>query len=76
MKAAQEKFGGSFMGIMVNIVTTQSSNYSNSISTVSNPLNDSYWPVGETVEVGNFDPKIATFWIDSGKSLTIALART
>lgn len=23
--------------------------------------------VGETVEVGNFDPKIATFWIDSGK---------
>ncbi|VFQ68700.1 unnamed protein product [Cuscuta campestris] len=22
--------------------------------------------VGETVEVGNFDPKIATFWIDSG----------
>jgi len=24
--------------------------------------------VGETVEVGNFDPKIATFWIESGKS--------
>ncbi|KAL0297591.1 UNVERIFIED_CONTAM: Monodehydroascorbate reductase, chloroplastic/mitochondrial [Sesamum radiatum] len=23
--------------------------------------------VGETVEVGNFDPKVATFWIDSGK---------
>lgn len=23
--------------------------------------------VAETVEVGNFDPKIATFWIDSGK---------
>ncbi|KAK1356438.1 Monodehydroascorbate reductase [Heracleum sosnowskyi] len=23
--------------------------------------------VGETVEVGNFDPKIATFWLDSGK---------
>lgn len=23
--------------------------------------------VGETVEVGNFDPKIATFWIDSDK---------
>lgn len=23
--------------------------------------------VGETVEVGSFDPKIATFWIDSGK---------
>ncbi|XP_021757554.1 monodehydroascorbate reductase 5, mitochondrial-like [Chenopodium quinoa] len=23
--------------------------------------------VGETVEVGNFDPKIATFWIDSGR---------
>ncbi|KAJ9706023.1 hypothetical protein PVL29_001540 [Vitis rotundifolia] len=23
--------------------------------------------VGETVEIGNFDPKIATFWIDSGK---------
>ncbi|XP_074357658.1 monodehydroascorbate reductase, chloroplastic/mitochondrial [Apium graveolens] len=23
--------------------------------------------VGEAVEVGNFDPKIATFWIDSGK---------
>lgn len=23
--------------------------------------------VGETIEVGNFDPKIATFWIDSGK---------
>ncbi|XP_014510110.1 monodehydroascorbate reductase, chloroplastic/mitochondrial [Vigna radiata var. radiata] len=23
--------------------------------------------VGETVEVGNFDPKIATFWIESGK---------
>ncbi|EOY24846.1 Monodehydroascorbate reductase 6 isoform 4 [Theobroma cacao] len=22
---------------------------------------------GETVEIGNFDPKIATFWIDSGK---------
>ncbi|XP_044486653.1 monodehydroascorbate reductase, chloroplastic/mitochondrial [Mangifera indica] len=22
---------------------------------------------GETIEVGNFDPKIATFWIDSGK---------
>lgn len=25
--------------------------------------------VGETVEVGNFDPKIATFWIDSGSRL-------
>lgn len=25
-----------------------------------------YSTVGETVEVGNFDPKIATFWIDSG----------
>ncbi|KAK4422571.1 Monodehydroascorbate reductase, chloroplastic/mitochondrial [Sesamum alatum] len=23
--------------------------------------------VGETVEVGNFDPKVATFWIESGK---------
>ncbi|CAJ2676518.1 monodehydroascorbate reductase, chloroplastic/mitochondrial [Trifolium pratense] len=23
--------------------------------------------VGETVEIGNFDPKIATFWIESGK---------
>lgn len=23
--------------------------------------------VGEAVEVGNFDPKIATFWLDSGK---------
>ncbi|GMP96368.1 hypothetical protein CsSME_00045043 [Camellia sinensis var. sinensis] len=23
--------------------------------------------VGDTVEIGNFDPKIATFWIDSGK---------
>lgn len=23
--------------------------------------------VGETVEIGKFDPKIATFWIDSGK---------
>ncbi|XP_027181328.1 monodehydroascorbate reductase, chloroplastic/mitochondrial isoform X1 [Coffea eugenioides] len=23
--------------------------------------------VGETVEIGHFDPKVATFWIDSGK---------
>ncbi|OAY59763.1 hypothetical protein MANES_01G057400v8 [Manihot esculenta] len=23
--------------------------------------------VGETIEIGNFDPKIATFWMDSGK---------
>ncbi|KAH9775377.1 Monodehydroascorbate reductase [Citrus sinensis] len=23
--------------------------------------------LGETIEIGNFDPKIATFWIDSGK---------
>ncbi|KAL5188825.1 Monodehydroascorbate reductase, chloroplastic/mitochondrial [Glycine soja] len=23
--------------------------------------------IGETVEIGNFDPKIATFWIESGK---------
>lgn len=23
--------------------------------------------VGETIEVGNFDPKIATFWLDSGR---------
>ncbi|CAA0820481.1 Monodehydroascorbate reductase- chloroplastic [Striga hermonthica] len=23
--------------------------------------------VGETIEIGNFDPKVATFWIDSGK---------
>ncbi|KAK4559305.1 hypothetical protein RGQ29_008503 [Quercus rubra] len=23
--------------------------------------------VGETIEIGNFDPKIATFWVDSGK---------
>ncbi|KAF5460630.1 hypothetical protein F2P56_020487 [Juglans regia] len=23
--------------------------------------------VGETIEIGNFDPKLATFWIDSGK---------
>lgn len=22
--------------------------------------------VGETVEIGNFNPKVATFWIDSG----------
>ena len=27
------------------------------------------WTVGETVEVGNFDPKIATFWIDLGNRL-------
>ncbi|GAB4834457.1 hypothetical protein Ancab_032713 [Ancistrocladus abbreviatus] len=27
--------------------------------------------VGETVEVGNFDPKIATFWIDSGNFLCL-----
>jgi len=25
-----------------------------------------YGTVGETVEIGNFDPKIATFWIDFG----------
>ncbi|CAN6828682.1 unnamed protein product [Brassica oleracea] len=49
MKAAQEKFGGSFMGII----------YLNHI--------DSYCPVGETVEVGNFNPKIATFRIDFGR---------
>ena len=24
--------------------------------------------VGETIQVGNFDPKIATFWIDSGNA--------
>ncbi|KAI3698920.1 hypothetical protein L2E82_42841 [Cichorium intybus] len=24
-------------------------------------------PVGETIQIGNFDPKIATFWLDSGK---------
>lgn len=26
------------------------------------------YEVGETIEVGSFDPKIATFWVDSGKS--------
>ncbi|KAJ4783939.1 Monodehydroascorbate reductase [Rhynchospora pubera] len=31
--------------------------------------------VGETVEIGNFDPKIATFWIDSGISLSSFLIR-
>ncbi|EEF51243.1 monodehydroascorbate reductase, chloroplastic/mitochondrial [Ricinus communis] len=29
--------------------------------------------VGEAVEIGNFDPKIATFWIDSGKLKGILL---
>ncbi|XWS61721.1 hypothetical protein CRYUN_Cryun07bG0150400 [Craigia yunnanensis] len=29
--------------------------------------------VGETVEIGNFDPKIATFWIDSGKLKRVLL---
>lgn len=28
-----------------------------------------YLAVGETIEVGNFDPKIATFWIDSGTTI-------
>eukprot|EP00268_Persea_americana_P015501 TRINITY_DN1717_c0_g3_i6.p1 TRINITY_DN1717_c0_g3~~TRINITY_DN1717_c0_g3_i6.p1 ORF type:complete len:110 (-),score=21.84 TRINITY_DN1717_c0_g3_i6:800-1129(-) len=23
--------------------------------------------VGETIEIGNFDPKVATFWLDSGR---------
>lgn len=27
---------------------------------------------GETVEIGNFDPKIATFWIDSGNRLFLS----
>lgn len=25
--------------------------------------------VGDTIEVGNFDPKIATFWLDSGNHM-------
>ncbi|XP_043710112.1 monodehydroascorbate reductase, chloroplastic/mitochondrial-like isoform X2 [Telopea speciosissima] len=29
--------------------------------------------VGETIEIGNFDPKIATFWLDSGKLRGILL---
>jgi hypothetical protein len=29
--------------------------------------------VGETIQVGNFDPKIATFWIDSGKCILFLL---
>lgn len=29
--------------------------------------------VGETIQVGNFDPKIATFWIDSGKMKGVLL---
>lgn len=32
-------------------------------------LNDFKLTVGETVEIGNFDPKIAIFWIDSGTVL-------
>lgn len=29
--------------------------------------------VGETIEIGNFEPKIATFWVDSGKLMGVLL---
>lgn len=32
--------------------------------------------VGETVEIGNFDPKLATFWIDSGIPLSLSHTHT
>ncbi|GMN31927.1 hypothetical protein TIFTF001_003461 [Ficus carica] len=51
MKEAPGKYGGNFLETMVRL------HYDNFAS----------YAFGETVEVGNFDPKIATFWIDSGK---------
>lgn len=38
-------------------------------SPVSHIVLNFHWTVGETVEIGNFDPKIATFWIESGNGL-------
>ena len=68
MKGAQGKFGGSFSETMVKI------NFNNislpHFFTKFQPLIvlnvDFALAVGETVEIGNFDPKIATFWIESG----------
>lgn len=72
MKEALEKYGGSSLETTVNI----SSKYIRlpGLFFVSlflfHPIFPLllifFWTVGETVEVGNFDPKIATFWIESG----------
>ncbi|GJN12448.1 hypothetical protein PR202_ga30727 [Eleusine coracana subsp. coracana] len=39
------------------------------VETLLTSQTKAYVHVGETVEVGNFDPKIATFWIDSDSRL-------
>lgn len=79
MKEARGKYGGNFMGTMVSIGCLICFFFFVFISNLCfvigwsqlvpsctyTPLSF-YSTVGETVEIGNFDPKIATFWIDSG----------
>lgn len=75
-KGLRGKFGGNFMGITVR---------QSIILIPIIQLKKEIWPdhyieyccmmfhwlgtVGDTIEVGNFDPKIATFWLDSGNHM-------
>jgi hypothetical protein len=35
---------------------------------------DFFCTVGETIEIGDFDPKIATFWIESGSVICLEVS--
>jgi len=85
MKVAQEKYGGNFLGIMVRICNAciVALNISfffldkwrfRNFFLYSTFYFYFFWTVGETIEIGDFDPKIATFWIESGSVICLKLS--
>lgn len=75
MKEAPGKYGGNFLETMVRLHYDNFASYACTFVIGSSSVNATFrlatnlihfYTVGETIEVGNFDPKIATFWIDSG----------
>lgn len=73
MKGALGKYGGSSLVTTVSMYICMhpiaGSKFSTFICNFSNTEIFYSCPVGEAIEVGNFNPKIATFWIDSGNSI-------
>lgn len=60
------KFGGSFMETTVNSYYLMIIYCSYSFHTISELVWFLFSTVGEVVEVGDFSPKYAAFWIESG----------
>lgn len=67
-KGALGKYGGNFLGIVVKcfLFPPKCMEFCLHYIIMSSDSLIPRFTVGETVEIGNFDPKIATFWIDSG----------